>query len=155
MNDGTTSGQAPADDVQAELGRVFRRAVRGVAVLTAGLVVGGGLVGWLVADLPGLWGGLLGGVVGGVVAAATPATMLATARSSMTAALGGAVGSWLLAALVLIGAVVGLRAAGGVHMPVFGATVVVGLLGAVAVQMRAALSGRVPHVDPGARPPKT
>lgn len=154
MTDGTTPGPDRASDVQAELGRVFRRAVRGVAVLTAVLVVVGGLVGWLVADVPGLWGGVLGGVVGGVVAAATPATMLATSRSSVTAALGGAVGSWLLAALVLIGSVVGLRAAGGVHMPVFGATVVVGLVAAVAVQMRAALTGRVPHVDPGPRPPR-
>ena len=153
MSDGTTPGQSPGDDVQAELGRVFRRAVRGVAVLTVVLVLGGGLIGLLVADLPGLWGGLLGGVVGGVVASATPATMLATSRSSMTAALGGAVGSWLLAALVLIGAVVGLRAAGGVHMPVFGGTVVVGLVAALAVQMRAAMTGRVPHVDPGPRPP--
>lgn len=153
MSETSDPERSSAQDVQVELARVFRRAVRGVVVLTVVLVVGGGLVGWLVADLPGLWGGLLGGVVGGVVAAATPATMLATSRSSMTAALGGAVGSWLLAALVLIGAVFGLRALGGVHMPVFGGTVVVGLLGAVVVQMRAALTGRVPHVDPGARPP--
>ncbi|HYD53452.1 MAG TPA: hypothetical protein VEA99_12525 [Gemmatimonadaceae bacterium] len=153
MSDATAPGQSPGEHVQAELGRVFRRAVRGVLVLTAVLVVGGGLVGWLVADLPGLWGGLLGGVVGGVVAGATPATMLATARSSTTAALGGAVASWLVAALVLVGAIVGLRATGAVHMPVFGATVVVGLIAAVAVQMRAALTGRVPHVDPGTRPP--
>lgn len=153
MSDGTTPDQGAGSHVQAELGRVFRRAVRGVVVLTAVLVVAGGLVGWLVADLPGLWGGLLGGAVGGVVAAVTPATMLATARSSATVALGGAVGSWLVAALVLVGAVVGLRASGAVHMPVFGATVVVGLLAAVAIQMRAALTGRVPHVDPGTRPP--
>lgn len=157
MSDETVQGQGPGDGpgeyVQAELGRVFRRAVRGVLVLAAALVVLGGLVGWLVADLPGLWGGLLGGVVGGAVAAATPVTMLATARSSPTAALGGAVGSWLLAALVLIGAILGLRATGAVHMPVFGGTVVVGLLAAVVIQMRAALTGRVPHVDPGARRP--
>lgn len=148
------SGNEPTpggNEVQVELSRVFRRAVRGVLVLTAALVVLGGVVGWLVAGLPGLWGGLLGGLVGGVMAAATPATMLATARSSTTAALGGAVGSWLLAALVLVGAVLGLRATGAVHMPVFGGTVVVGLLAAVVVQMRAALGGRVPHVDPGAR----
>lgn len=153
MSDGTEPGQGPREHVQSELGRVFRRAVRGVVVLAAALVVLGGLVGWLVADLPGLWGGLLGGLVAGVVAGLTPATMLATARSSSTAALGGAVGSWLLAALVLVGAIVGLRATGAVHMPVFGATVVVGILAAVAIQLRAALTGRVPHVDPGTRPP--
>lgn len=153
MSDGTTAGPGPSEHVQAELGRVFRRAVRGVLVLTAVLVVVGGLVGWLVADLPGLWGGLLGGVVGGVVAGLTPATMLATARSSPTAALAGAVGSWLLAALVLIGAVLGLRATGAVDMPVLGGTVVVGILAAVVIQLRAALTGRVPHVDPGTRPP--
>ena len=154
MTDGTTQGRDAADEVQAALGRVFRRAVRGVAVLACVLVVVGGLVGWLAAGLPGLRGGLLGGVVGGVVAAATPVTMLATSRSSATAALGGAVGSWLLAALVLVGAVVGLRATGAVHMPVFGATVVVGLLAAAAIQMRAAVTGRVPYVDPGTRPPR-
>ena len=144
----------PSEHVQAELGRVFRRAVRGVLVLAAVLVVLGGLVGWLVAGAPGLWGGLSGGVVGGVVAGVTPATMLATARSSPTAALAGAVGSWLLAALVLIGSILGLRATGAVDMPVFAGTVVVGILVAVVIQMRAALTGRVPHVDPGARPTK-
>ncbi len=153
MSDQATPGAGPSELVQAELGRVFRRAVRGVLVLTAVLLVVGGLVGWLVAGLPGLWGGLLGGVVGGVVAGLTPATMLATARSSPTAALGGAVGSWLLAALVLIGAILGLRATGAVDMPVFAGTVVVGIMAAVAIQMRAALTGRVPHVDPGSRPP--
>lgn len=152
MTDETGPG-VRGDEVQAQLRRVFRRAVRGVLVLAAVLVVGGGLVGWFVAGAPGLWGGVLGGVVGGLVAAVTPVTMLVTARSSITAALGGAVGSWLLAAVVLVGAILGLRATGAVHMPVFGGTVVVGLLVAVAVQMRAALTGRVPHVDPGARPP--
>lgn len=155
MSDVTEPGKGPGEYVQAELGRVFRRAVRGVVVLAGVLVVVGGVVGWLVAGPPGLWGGLLGGVVGGLVAGLTPATMLATARSSPTAALGGAVGSWLLAALVLLGAILGLRATGAVDMPVFGGTVVVGLLAAVAIQMRAALSGRVPHVDPGTRPPST
>lgn len=144
--DEPTSG---GSQVQVELGRVFRRAVRGVLVLTAVLMVVGGLVGFLVAGVSGLWGGLLGGLVGGGVAAATPATMLATSRSSMSAALAGAVGAWLLAALVLVGAVLGLRATGAVHMPVFGGTVVVGLLAAVAVQMRAVLGGRVPNVGPG------
>lgn len=141
------------DEVQTQLARVFRRALRGVGVLAGALVVGGAVVGWSVAGTPGLWGGVLGGVVGGLVAAATPLTMLATARSSVTAALGGAVGGWVLAAIVLVGSIVGLRATGWVHMPVFGGTVVVGLLAAVAIQMRAALGGRVPHVDPGARPP--
>lgn len=144
----------PSPEVQEHLRRVFRRAVRGVAVLAAVLVVVGGTVGWFVAGLPGLWGGVLGGLVGGVLAATTPLTMLLTARSTITAALGGAVGSWLLAALVLVGAVLGLRAAGGVHMPVFGVTVAVGLLAAVAVQMRVVLGGRVPYVNPGAGRPE-
>lgn len=149
MSDGPVLGGS-SPEVQAELRRVFRRAVRGVVALAVGLTVVAAVVGLLVADVPGLWGGLLGGLVAGLLAATTPVTMLLTARSSVTAALGGAVGGWLLAAVVLIGAVLALRAAGGVHMPVFGATVAVGLLAAVGVQMRAVLTGRVPYVDPGA-----
>ena len=84
-----------------------------------------------------------------------PVTMLLTARSSITAAMGGAVGAWLLAAVVLVGAVLGLRATGAVHMPVLGGTIAVGLLAAVVVQTRAVLAGRVPYVDPGASGPRT
>lgn len=141
----------PTPELQAHLRQVFRRAVRDVVVGAAILTAVAALVGVLVAGVPGLWGGLAGGVVGGVLAATTPLTMLGTARSSITAALAGAVGGWLLAAAVLVLAVVGLRATGAVHMPVFGVTVAVGLLAAVALQMRAVQAGRVPYVSPAER----
>lgn len=152
MTEGLPAGTGPTPELQAHLRRVFRRAVRDVVVGAAVLTALAALVGVVVAGVPGLWGGLAGGLVGGVLAATSPVTMLATARSTITAALAGAVGGWLLAALVLVGAVLGLRATGAVHMPVFGVTVAVGLLAAVALQMRVVQTGRVPYVSPSEPP---
>ena len=73
--------------------------------------------------------------------------MLLTARASLTAAMAAVAGGWLVKTVIVLVAVVALRGADLVDPRVLTLVVVAGLLGSVAVDARAVLSGRVPYID--------
>jgi len=129
---------------------VFRTALRDVLLLTVAVTVVGTVLGVVLVGQRGLWGGILGGVVVLLVGGTTPITMLLTARASLTAALGAVAGGWLVKTVIVLVAVVALRGADLVDPRVLTLVVVAGLLGSVAVDARAVLSGRVPYIDTGA-----
>lgn len=138
-----------ADPVRAML----RGALRDVLVFVVALTALGAAVGGLVAAAPGVWGGLLGGGVTLLVAGTTVALMLWTAALPVATSAAVALGAWVVKAAVLIVALLALQGTDAVHRGVFGVVVVVGVLGSLVLDIRAATRARVPYVTPPADGP--
>lgn len=126
----------------------FRAALRDMLVFLGLLAVVGSLLGYLVAGLPGLWSVLMGCGIVLIFSGTTVISMLRTA-SSEAAAFGGVVGGlWLAKFLVVILAVWLLRPLDFYDKPLFGLTVVIGALGALALDVRAVKRARIPYLEP-------
>lgn len=126
---------------------VFRRALRDLLVLVAALAVVGGVVGWLVAGSPGLWGALVGAVVTLVASGTTVVSMLATADRSVGVTGGVVLGAWAAKMLVVVLVLTGLRGREAIDVRVLAVVVVVGVLGSALLDYRAVARGRVPYTE--------
>ncbi|WP_324649790.1 hypothetical protein [Georgenia sp. H159] len=133
------------------LSDMFRTVLRRMTVLLAALAVGGCVVGYLAAGMPGLWGGALGAGIVAFFMLTTAAVMLATADKPLQTASASFVGSWLVKILVVFVVLVLVRDRDFYHPLVFFVTLTLGILGSVTIEMVGALKARVPYVDPGAR----
>ena len=126
----------------------FRSALRDLVVFLAVLPVLGSVVGYLVAGLPGVWSALMGAGVVLIFSGTTVVSMLRTANADAAAFAGTVAGLWLAKFLVVIVIIVALRPLDFYDKPVFGITVIVGALGAIALDMRAVQRARVPYLEP-------
>lgn len=129
---------------------VFRRALRDMIVLLAVLTVVGTAVGYAVAGPAGVWGALIGVGVTLVFSGTTVVTMLRTTDASVTTTGAVVLGGWLVKMVVLIAVFVALRGLTFYDRTVFVTVVLVGVLGAVLLDYRAVVRGRVPYTRPGA-----
>jgi hypothetical protein len=132
--------------------RAFRLALRDLVVFLLALAVLGALVGWLVAGLPGVWSALMGAALVLVFSGTTVVSMLRTADAGPTAFAGTVAGLWLAKFVVVIVVVLVLRGMDFYDKPVFGITVALGALGAIALDIRAVRRARVPYVEPAQGP---
>lgn len=130
---------------------MFRTVLRQMALLLAVLGVGSCVVGYLVAGMPGLWGGVLGTALVAFFTLTTAVVMVATADRPLYMASAALVGSWLAKVVVVFVVLLIVRGRDFYDPVVFFATLVLAILGSVAIEMSAALRARVPNVDPSAR----
>ncbi len=133
----------------------FRSALRDLLVFLPVLAVVGSVVGYLVAGLPGVWSALMGAGVVLIFSGTTVVSMLRTTRSDAAAFAGVVLGLWLAKFAAVLVIVIALRPLDFYDKPVFGIVVIIGAVGAIALDMRAVQRARVPYLepkDPGAGP---
>ena len=135
---------------QSPMRAMFSTVLRQMTVLLAVLGVGSCLVGYLVADMPGLWGGLMGTGIVAFFTLTTAVVMLATADRPLYIASAALVGSWLGKVVIVFIVLLIVRDRDFYHPLVFFVTLTLAILGSMAIEMSAALKARIPHVDPTA-----
>lgn len=132
---------------------MYERILRRLAVLVAALAVGGAVVGWLVAGLPGVWGALMAAGIATLFMLGTVVTMMVTADKPLPIASAAAVGGWLVKMVLLFVVLVLVRGRDFYHPGVFFVVLVLAILGSLAIESAAVLRARVPNVEPGSGAP--
>lgn len=130
---------------------ILTRALRYGAILAAVVTVLGAGIGFLVAGMPGFAAGIVGGVMVGVLTALTAGSILLAARVSgdlgSPVFFGIVLGSWLLKLILFLVLNIWLRGQPWVDPYVFFATVIVAVMGSLAVDVLAFQRARVPYVS--------
>ncbi|MEO6533436.1 MAG: hypothetical protein ABIO06_07660 [Pseudolysinimonas sp.] len=132
--------------------RVLTLALRYGAILAVAVAVVAGSIGYLVAGAPGLVGGLLGAALAAIFLGITAASMLVAGRvakgdSTHPAFFGIVIGVWLLKLIVFIVVEVMLRSQTWFDPLVFFWSIVVVVIGSLALDGVAMYRARVPYVD--------
>ncbi|GAA4721336.1 hypothetical protein GCM10023216_08130 [Isoptericola chiayiensis] len=136
------------DEVQASERTMLRRAMRSTLALVGGLVVIGGLVGWLVAGTAGLWGALVGAGLAAFFCATTIWSMQRTVGKSPTTMAATVMGAWLAKIVVLVVVLVLLRGADFYDPYVLFVVLAVGAVGSALLDYQAVRGARMPYVQP-------
>lgn len=139
---------------------ILIRALRYGTILTIGVVVVGGLIGYLVGGLPGLVSALLGAGVTAVFMGLTAASFViasrvATLPEGIAVYYGIVLGTFLLKFVIFFVLILTLRGASWLNPTVFGFTIIAAVLGTLIVDALALHRGRVPYTDvalPGDKP---
>ncbi|MPV87784.1 hypothetical protein GB882_03830 [Georgenia ruanii] len=131
---------------------MFRRILRQLTLLVLVLAVGGGVVGYLVAGQPGLWGALMGAGVAALFMVGTAATMLLTADKPLHVASAAGVGGWIVKLVLLLVLLALVRGKGFYSPGAFFVVLVLAIVGSFVIEARAVLRSRVPTFEPP-RPP--
>jgi len=152
MTDGPADGSASISGASSsEAARaVFRRALRDMLVLVGVITVLGVVLGSVVAPVAskGVWGALIGAAIALLFSGTTVLTMLRTVDSSVATTGAVILGAWLVKMVVLIAVFAVLRDMDFYDRPVLAIVTTVGVLGSVALDYRAVVTGRVPYVEP-------
>ncbi|MDR2114658.1 MAG: hypothetical protein LBO75_05205 [Bifidobacteriaceae bacterium] len=120
----------------------YRRVTLGLALMALALAVVGSVVGYLLLGIKGLWGALVGaGVVGAMFASS--ALVMHLSRDGLTQARNLLI-SWFVKILALLGILLALDRATFIDRPVFGVTVLVGVIGSLALEGRVVWRARIP-----------
>ena len=140
---------------------VLTRALRDGIVFAAIVAIVGGLIGFLVAGVPGLLGGLLGAATSCLFLGLTAVSMLIGARvthgdTTSPMFFGIVLGTWLLKLILFLVFAVWLRTQDWLDPRVVFVTVIVSVIGSLVLDGLAIARTRVPYVDvelPGDRNP--
>jgi hypothetical protein len=131
---------------------MLKRALIYGSILAAAIAVVGSLIGFLVDGIPGLLGALVGAAMTAVFLGLTAGTILLASHVAKgelfsPAFFGIVMGGWLLKLLVFLGLVVLLAGQDFLNPVVMFVTIVVAVLGSLAVDVLAFTRTRVPYVD--------
>ncbi|MEU1972379.1 hypothetical protein ABZ477_12020 [Microbacterium sp. NPDC019599] len=131
---------------------ILRTTLMWSGIVTAGLAVVAGLVGYLVAGTTGLWSALAGVVIAAVFLAITGLSILIANRwygddLYVPIFFGIVLGGWILKFIVFIVALLILRGQPWIEPTVFFLSVVASVLAALIVDVVVLLRMRVPVVD--------
>lgn len=124
---------------------ILRQALRWAVVLTIVVAVLGSVIGWFIAGAPGVWGALMGAALTLVFCGATIIAMMLTTNSGATTMAAVVVGSWFVKVVVTLGLIIAVRNATFYDKPVFVTTVIIAVIGTLALDMRAVAAGRMPY----------
>ncbi|GAA1990081.1 hypothetical protein GCM10009718_29730 [Isoptericola halotolerans] len=136
------------EEVHAEERLILRRAMRDTFVLVVSLLVLGALVGGLVVGPAGVWGAALGAGVAAFFCGTTIWSMQRTVGAPPARMAAFVMGAWLAKIVVLLVVLVVLRGADFYDPYVFGAVLLVGVIGSALLDYRAVARGRMPYVQP-------
>ena len=120
----------------------YRSVLLQLGVLTAGLAVAGGVAGYLLRGSAGMWGALMGALVTGLFYATSALVMHLGRTGGPQVQIRNLVISWFVKLIVLFVAFIALEQATWLHHKMFGLTVLVGVLGSLAVESWAVLKTR-------------
>jgi hypothetical protein len=146
--------------VSSSIAIIPRLAVRYGLILTAVLLVGGSVIGYLVAGVPGLVSAVIGAVLTAVFMGLTAGSILIAVRvtkgdSTNPVFYGIVLGVLTLKLVVFIVLILVLRGQDWLQPAVLGVSMIVAVAGSLAVDILAFVRARVPYVDvdlPGSKP---
>jgi hypothetical protein len=136
---------------------ILTRALRFGGIWAIVVAVVAGVVGLLVAGLPGLWGGLLGAALAAVFLGLTAGSMLFAGRvtkgdTTSPVFFGIVLGVWLLKLVVFVVAAILFRRIGWIDPYAFFLAVIAAVIGSLVADVVAFLTSRVPYVSDVALP---
>lgn len=143
-----TAAPTPRTGDSPEVHAVFRRALRDMVVLVAGVTVLGVGIGYLVAGLPGVWGALIGAGIALLFSGTTTLSMLTTSDTAPGRMMAVIMGTWLGKLVVVIVLLAVLRGMDFYDRYVLAVVVAVAVIGSALLDYRAVARGRVPYVSP-------
>ncbi|MDQ1546570.1 MAG: hypothetical protein QOH69_1474 [Actinomycetota bacterium] len=131
---------------------ILTRALRYGTILTIGIVIVGGIIGYLVAGVPGLVSALLGAGVTAVFMGLTAASFVVASRvarlpEGIAVYYGIVLGTFILKFVIFLVLIISLRAATWLNPTIFGFTIIAAVLGTLIVDALALQRGRVPYTD--------
>lgn len=131
---------------------LLTRALRYGGILAVAVAIVAGVVGWLVAGVPGLLGGILGAALSAVYLGLTAASFLVAGRVTRrdpggVAFYGIVLGTWVVKLVVFVAFAIWLRGQPWLDPVVFFVTVIVAVAGSLAVDMLVVRSSRIPYVS--------
>ena len=131
---------------------ILMRALRYGTILTIGIVIVGGIIGYLVGGVPGLVSALLGAGVTAVFMGLTAASFVVASRvahlpEGIAVYYGIVLGTFIVKFVIFLILVISLRGATWLNPTVFGFTIIAAVLGTLVVDALALQRGRVPYTD--------
>jgi hypothetical protein len=132
---------------------VITRAVRYGAILTVAVLVIGGIIGYLVGGVPGLFSALIGAGVTAVFMGLTAASFLVASRvaklpEGIAVYYGIILGTFLVKFVIFLVLVFSLRSVSWLNPTIFGFTTIAAVLGTLVVDALAVGLSRVPYTNP-------
>lgn len=128
----------------------MRRLLRTGGLSAAVFVPAAALIGLGLAGKEGMWGGALGSLIPVAFLGVTAVVALGTARLPATTMGVVVLSSWLLKIVVLLGVLFALKDSAFYDRTMFGLALLVGTIGALALEAAVVLKAKVPYVDPSA-----
>ena len=132
---------------------IFVQVLRYTAVLALVIAVVGGGAGYLAAGTDGLYSALLGTALAVLFAGITAASMLVAIRFELAAFFGIVMGAWLLKLVIFIVLLVLVRDQPFVDDVVLFLSLVVSIIGTLAIDALVVVRGRLSHVSDATLPP--
>lgn len=131
---------------------ILRRILAWTGVLAIIVAVVGGVVGFFIGGTPGLWGAVIGTVLALVFGALTALSLMLAINASKGNMLSGAffgivLGGWLLKFVVFIGLIFLVRDLDWVNPIAAFISIVVAVVGSLAVDMTVIMKSRQPIID--------
>ena len=131
---------------------ILTRALRYGTILTIGVVVVGGIIGYLVGGVPGLISALLGAGVTAVFMGLTSGSFVIASRvaklpEGIVVYYGIILGTFILKFVIFLVLVISLRYVSWLNPTVFGFTIIAAVLGTLVVDALALQRGRMTYVD--------
>lgn len=138
---------------------IMRRSLAWGGAVAAGLLLVAGAVGWLVAEGAGLAGAVVAVAVAAVFLGLTAVSIIVGNRlaggrgeAGFGVFFGMVAGGWLVKLVAFLGLIAALRGADWLQPQVFGATLVVAVVGMLAVDVAVLVTSRPPDIDVPAPP---
>jgi heme/copper-type cytochrome/quinol oxidase subunit 4 len=125
----------------------YVRVLRLLGIFVAALAVGAAVVGYLVSGRPGLIGGLLGAGIVGLFFGTSALMMHLGRKGGPDAQARNLLVSWFIKLIVLLGLLLVLNGATFVSRVVLGVTILVGVVGSLALETRLVLAARIAPGD--------
>lgn len=132
---------------------LFRTIQQRLLLLTLAAAALGAAIGFVIARLPGVWGALLAAALGLVFTIATVALLRFVAGRGPELLQVVLIGGWIVKMVLVVLVMLWLREQDFYHRGVFFGTLVVVVLGAVAIETWSVATAQIPHVEP--RPAQT
>ena len=146
------SDQQPTATPEASVGSIMRTILRRSIVALGVMTVSEAIIAWFIVGQVGLFAALMSCAVLVVFTLTTPAVfaVLSRLRVTMAVLLGGLAGSWIIKAIIVVAALMGLRSAMWFNHQLFAIFVAIGAIVVVGIEAHAVLTSRLPYVQPGA-----
>ena len=126
---------------------VFKRVLIWSAVVAAGVAVVGGIVGVVVGGVPGLVSALIGAALTLLFAGITVLSLILAARLDQMFFLGVILGAWLLKFILFLGVLFAIKGQPFLHDWMLWGSLVVAVIGTLAVDVICVVTGRIGHVS--------
>lgn len=126
---------------------IMRTVLRWSIILTIAVAVIGGVVGWFVAGWPGVWSAVIAAAVVLLFTAVTAVSIIFAAKMPSTYFMAVILGAWLLKLIAFIGVLAIVRAFDFTNDWMLWGTMLVALVGALAIDVIVVLRSRQPYVS--------